>query len=154
MAGAMMIGHPSIGITGARPRVQAIEPTLNIAGEIAGMKNRCSEFSMPISAAATATSMRNGNITRVSVVVSSSLPGTAAYELAKSVVIGPANTIPMSTSTAGDGDQRVDHQAAQPPGLVRSLVRQRSREGGHEGGAHGPFGEQVAHQVGIRNAML
>ena len=51
--------------------------TLNIAGDSAGMKNRCSEFSIPIIATATATVVRNGSIIRVSSVVSSSFPGTA-----------------------------------------------------------------------------
>ena len=51
---------------------------LNIAGEKAGMKNRWSEFSIPMKPTATAISVRNGNITRASDTASSSLPGTAA----------------------------------------------------------------------------
>ena len=43
---------------------------------MAGTKNRCSEFSMPIIAAATATIVRNGNMTRVNVTVISNFPGT------------------------------------------------------------------------------
>ena len=86
-------------MTGARPIVQTIVPTLNIAGDSAGMKNRCSEFSMPMRAAATATSVRNGNITRVSETVSSSLPGTAAYRRRTAVGSGAANTIPDHDQT-------------------------------------------------------
>ena len=40
--------------------------TLNMAGDMAGTKNLRSEFSMPMNAAATAISMRNGMLTRVS----------------------------------------------------------------------------------------
>ena len=53
-------------------------PTLYMAGESAGTKNRFNEFSMPIIVAATATSVRKGRRMRVSSTVSSSLPGTAA----------------------------------------------------------------------------
>ena len=53
-------------------------PTLNIAGESAGRKKWRSEFSMPMKATAAATSTRNGNMTRVSEIVSSSFPGTSA----------------------------------------------------------------------------
>ncbi len=52
--------------------------TLNRAGASAGRKYRSSEFSMPMQAAANATSVRNGSITRVSSTVSSNLPGTSA----------------------------------------------------------------------------
>ena len=57
---------------------------MNIAGARAGMKNRRSAFSMPMNATATATSVRNGNMICVSVVVSSILPGTAAKSPATS----------------------------------------------------------------------
>ena len=39
-------------------------------------ENRSSEFSIPMNAAATATSVRNGSMMRVSRTVSSSFPGT------------------------------------------------------------------------------
>ena len=52
--------------------------TLNKAGANAGRKYRSSEFSMPMHAAASATSARKGSITRVSATVSSNLPGTSA----------------------------------------------------------------------------
>ena len=41
-----------------------IDATLNIAGDSAGTKNTFSEFSIPMQAAATATSIRNGAISR------------------------------------------------------------------------------------------
>ena len=53
-------------------------PTLYIAGERAGVKNRLREFSIPISAAATATRDRKGRRMRVRSTVSSSLPGIVA----------------------------------------------------------------------------
>ena len=55
-----------------------IVPTLNIAGDSAGTKNFRKEFSIPMQAAASATSVRNGSITRASETASSSLPGTWA----------------------------------------------------------------------------
>ena len=79
---------------------------MNIAGDSDGMKKRRSEFSIPIIATATATVVRNGAMTRVSCVVSSSLPGTSANSEAMSAVIGPANTmarrdsVPVMTSSA------------------------------------------------------
>ena len=73
-------------------------PTLYIAGESAGTKNRLSEFSMPISAAATDTRVRNGRRMRVRSTVSSSLPATFAYEPASSPTSGSANSMPASTS--------------------------------------------------------
>ena len=100
MAGATMRGSPMRGMTGTSPIVHRIDPTLNIAGETAGIKNRCSEFSMPISAAASATIVRNGNMMRVSITVSSSLPGTAAYFAANAVVMGQAKTRPIATTAS------------------------------------------------------
>ena len=73
-------------------------PTLYMAGESAGTKNRLSEFNMPISAAATATSVRNGRRMRVRSTVSSSLPGTSAYVPASSRTSGSAKSIPARTS--------------------------------------------------------
>ena len=50
--------------------------TLNIAGDSAGMKKRCSALSIAIRTAAVVTSARNGNMMRVSRIVSSIFPGT------------------------------------------------------------------------------
>jgi acetaldehyde dehydrogenase (acetylating) len=91
---ARMSGHPMARMTGTSVTAQRIVARLNVAGDNDGMKNRCSEFSIPIMAAATATVVRNGSITCVSSVVSSSLPGTRANLGAISEVMGPANTIP------------------------------------------------------------
>ena len=79
-----------------------IVATLNIAGDSAGMKNRRSEFSMPIIATATATVARNGSMMRVNWVVSSSFPGVSANHGAIACVIGWAKTIPRTTSAPGD----------------------------------------------------
>ena len=73
---AMMGARPTDGISGTRTNAQTIVAMLNIAGASAGTKKWCSELSMPITAAATATMGRNGSIIRVSRIVSSSLPGT------------------------------------------------------------------------------
>ena len=70
--------RPKRGIAGTSKSALPITPTLNMAGESAGVKNRLSELSMPITAAASATRVRNGSMIRVRVTVSSSLPGTSA----------------------------------------------------------------------------
>ena len=113
------------------------------------MKNRCSEFSIPIIATATATVVRNGSISRVSSVVSSSFPGTPANSLpdAMAWVIGPAKMMPRTTSDAGDDEQRVDDEIAEAPGALAALRGQRGRERRHERGRHRPFGEQIPQQV-------
>ena len=72
-----MAGRPMPGISGTRTSAQVMVATLYIAGDSAGMKKRCSEFSIPMQAAASATSVRNGSISRVRKTVSSSLPGTS-----------------------------------------------------------------------------
>ena len=71
--------QPRAGMNGTITNALAMQATLNAAGASAGRKNERSEFSIPMQATATAISMRNGNITCVRVVVSSSLPGVAAY---------------------------------------------------------------------------
>ncbi len=75
---AMTGSQPSDRNSGTSVTVATMKTTLNIAGDVAGMKNLRSAFSMPMNAAATAMSMRNGMLTRVSEIVSSSLPGRRA----------------------------------------------------------------------------
>ena len=72
-------------------------PTLYIAGESAGVKNRLREFNMPMSAAAAATSVRNGIMMRVNKTVSSSFSGTAEYAPASVRVSGSAKIMPAIT---------------------------------------------------------
>src|SRR6187397_2765360 len=84
--------------TGTNTAVATMNTTLNIVDDIEGMKNLRSALSMPISAAATAMSMRNGMLTRVNAIVSSSLPGESAYSSATNLVIGSAKIIPRTTS--------------------------------------------------------
>ena len=68
-----------------------------MAGDNAGVKNRCNEFSMPINAAAIATRLRKGSMMRVSVVASSSLPGTSLKCPANNITSGAAKMIPIVT---------------------------------------------------------
>ena len=84
-------------MSGTRANAQTIVATLYIAGDSAGMKNRCSELSIPIHAAATATNERNGSMIRVSSTVSSSFPGTLRKAPANMLTSGSANTIPTTT---------------------------------------------------------
>ena len=95
-----MIGsNPALGISGTSNRPLRMMLTLNIAGESAGMKNRRSELSIPMQAAATATRVRKGSISRVRVTVSSSFPGTSAKSRAASRISGSAKMIAASTRT-------------------------------------------------------
>ena len=96
---AMICGKPRASITGTSVTAHRIVATLNMAGDSDGMKNRRSEFSIPIIATATATVVRNGAMTRVSSVVSSSLPGTSANSEAMSAVIGPAKRMARTTTS-------------------------------------------------------
>ena len=88
MAMAVIAGSPKRSMIGITANAHTIVATLNIAGESAGMKNRRSEFSIPIMATAAATVVRNGSMILVNVVVSSSLPGTSANPGAIACVIG------------------------------------------------------------------
>jgi len=94
----VMAGRPTRGISGTRPRAQAIVATLNIAGASAGMKKRRTELSMPLNATDAATVIRKGSRSRVSCVVSSSFPGVSANRGAIARVIGWAKAIPITTA--------------------------------------------------------
>ena len=96
MARPTIACQPSIGMNGTMTNALAMQATLNAAGASAGRKNDRSEFSIPMHATAIAISTRNGNMTWVSVVVSSSLPGVAAYSGAIHAVSGPASTMPAT----------------------------------------------------------
>ena len=78
-----------------------MKTTLKSAGERAGMKNRRTELSMPMKAAATATSRRKGMVIRDSVTVRSNLSPNSGLEKpsAYSHTSGSANTTPSTTST-------------------------------------------------------
>ena len=96
---AMIGSTPARGISGTSTTAHRMTLTLNIAGDSAGMKNRRSELSIPMQAAATATRVKKGSITRVKSTVSSSLPGTSPKSRANSRVSGSAKMIPASTRT-------------------------------------------------------
>ena len=124
-----------------------MEATLNIAGASAGTKKRPSAFSMPIAATATATSGRNGNISRVSRTVSSNLPGTCAKSAANARVIGSAKTMPSDGDQDGDDQQGGDGAAAERPGRLAAVTFERTAERGHEGGRHRALREEIANEV-------
>jgi len=79
-------------------------------------------LSIPITAAATATIVRNGNITRVSDTVSSNLPGILANELANSEVMGQAKSTPSRTMTPVAIIRALMTRLAEPPRGVAPLV--------------------------------
>ena len=142
--------RPNRGISGTSAKALKIVATLNIAGDSAGTKNRRSEFSIPIIAAATASMVRNGSMIRVSWVVSSSLPGT------RRELPGRARMRDLRREDDPEHDQRSpvttssafmtrlpSRQAASRP-----LRGERAGERRDERRRHRPFGEQVAQQVG------
>ncbi len=127
---------------------------MNIAGDSDGMKKRRSEFSIPIIATATATVVRNGAMTRVSCVVSSSLPGTSANSEAMSAVIGPAKTmarrdnVPVMTSNALM-TRLPSRQACSRPRV--SMVRVNA---GTNAAVIAPSAKRSRSRLGMRNATL
>ena len=102
---------------------------------------------MPITAAATATIVRNGSISRVSRMVSSSLPGTRLKSAAYAVTSGRGEDDAGGDERGGDDEQRVEQVVAQTPRVVFAVEREPARERRHERGAHGAFREQVANEV-------
>ncbi len=113
------------------------------------MKNRCSEFSIPIIATATATVVRNGSINRVSSVVSSSLPGTAGELSPRCHGVGDwaGEEDAEDDEDASDHEQGVDDEIAEPPGALAALRGQGGRERRHERSRHRPFGEQIPQKI-------
>ena len=147
-------GSPRRGITGTSTKRTAIVATLNIAGDSAGMKNRRSEFSIPIIATDAATVVRNGSITLVSVVVNSSLPGVAANRGAIRLVIGQAKMIPrmtrlpVMTSSALITRLPRRHAASRPS---RASVRVNA---GTKAAVIAPSANRSRSRFGIRKATL
>ena len=84
--------------TGTRMTVHRMKTTLKSAGDEAGIMNRRSEFSMPMQAAATATSSRNGMLMRVSEIVSDVLPACSSNPGAYVSTRGRTNTVPTITN--------------------------------------------------------
>ena len=74
---AMTGSIPILMKRGTNTMVQMMKTTLYIAGDVAGMKKRRTAFSMPMNAAATATSIRNGMLTRAISVVSAIFSGVS-----------------------------------------------------------------------------
>ncbi len=148
-------GRPTSGMSGTTANAQKMVATLNIAGESDGMKKRCSEFSMPISATATATVVRNGSMIRVSCVVSSSFPGTAANSApAIARVIGSANTMPSTTRMV------VISSSALMTRLPRRQAASRPREAsvrvnvGTKAAVIAPSAKRSRTRLGMRKATL
>ena len=91
--------RPRLGARGMNITEMAITATLNIAGDSAGTKKCPSEFSMPISAAASAAMVRKGSMMRVRCTVNSTWPGTLLNSGAKVRTNGSAKTMPAITRT-------------------------------------------------------
>ena len=128
--------------------------TLNIAGESAGTKKRCREFSIPIIATATATVSRNGHITRVRLAVSASLPGTDANSGANVRVIGSANTMPRTTKvpvarTSALMTRLPSRQAGSRPSSASRRVNV-----GMNAAVIAPSAKRSRTRLGTRNATL
>ena len=100
-----------------------------------------------MTAAATATRVRKGSITRVSSIVSSSLPGTAGVVLRVHGHQRLREHDAEHDQRSGDEEQRVEDVVPEPPRVMFAVQREMTREGRHERGAHRAFGEQIAHQI-------
>ncbi len=129
---------------------------MNIAGESAGRKNRCSAFNIPITATATATVVRNGIMIRVSWVVSSSLPSIAANSSPEAIarVMGSANTIARTTiapvTTSSVLMTRLPRRhAASRPRVWRVFVNV-----GTKAAVMAPSAKRSRTRLGTRNATL
>ena len=125
---AMIGSNPAFGISGTSTAALRIRLTLYIAGDRAGIKKWPKEFSIPIQATATATKVRNGSMTRVNWMVSSSLPGTWLKSWANSRVRGSAKTIPRTTMTPVTTSSAViscvpSRQAASRPEVINRRVK-------------------------------
>ena len=117
------------------------------------MPNWFSAFSMPMACAASATSSRNGNMTRVSVTANSNLPGTRANPDASShtscgLNIMPSTQIAPTTSSSAVAT-RLESSAASRFALGRQILR----EDRNEGGGKRALGEQIAREIGDAEAQ-
>ena len=120
------------------------------------MKNRCSEFSIPIIATATATVVRNGSINRVSSVVSSSFPGTPANSFpdAMAWVIGPANTTPRTTRTPVATSRALMTRLPSRQALSRPCVVRVAVNVGTNAAVIAPSANRSRRRFGTLNATL
>ena len=125
-----------------------IVATLNIAGDSAGMKKRCSALSIAIITAAVATIARNGNMMRVRRIVSSSFPGTSRNPSAYSSHERLGEQDARDDDRAGNQEKHGDDIRREPPRGGSVARRERARERRHERGAERAFGEQIAQDVG------
>ena len=100
-----------------------IVATLNIAGDNAGMKNRRSEFSMPIIATrdGDGREKRQHDARQLGRQLELARDVSANHG-AMACVIGEAKTIPISDEHAGDQEERVDDEIAEPPRRVAALA--------------------------------
>ena len=129
-----------------------IEATLNIAGDSAGTKNTLRELSIPMQAAASATSSRNGATMRVSTTVSSNLPGTSVKAPASRCTSGSAKTMAATTSVPvtrinAFSTELPSCQARSRPSMVRALLKV-----GTSAALIAPSANRSRSRLGTRNA--
>ena len=149
-----MGSYPRPGISGASSAALRMMPTLYIAGESAGTKNRPREFSMPISAAATATRVRNGRRMRVRSTVSSSLPGTSAYEPASRRTSGSVKSMPARTSAPVTVTSAFRSWLASRHAAVRPSCVSRRMKAGTKAALIAPSANRSRSRLGIFVATL
>ena len=147
MAIAVIGGRPTCGISGTSRIALRMLATLNIAGDSAGTKNRLSEFSMPMNAAAIAISVRKGSMILVSRIVSCSLPGYLAVVLGEHRDERFREDEPCADQERSHDEQGIDDAVAQTPCGGAAFAREVPGERRDERGAHRAFREEIAHQV-------
>src|SRR5256885_335316 len=133
----------------AQPSPPTIEPRLKKAEAAAGTPKMWRVLRIPIATAASATRRRKGNMMRVSVTVSSTLPGISAKPGAMAVTSAGASQMPASvvvpTAPASPPPPAPPGAGPGRPPAAESLPRRRPRAGPRRGdrqrageGAPGP----------------
>ena len=144
---------PDAGDSGTATTAQTMVATLNIAGDSAGMKNRCSALSIAIITAAMATIARNGNMMRVSRIVSSIFPGTPRNPSAYSRTSGSANRMPATTTAPETRSSTVMTFDASRQAAALSPRRERRVNVGTSAALSAPSANKSRSTFGRRNAM-
>ncbi len=154
IAMARIAGWPSAVQAGISATPNTIMPRLSMVGASAGTANRPRALSIPIAAAASATTGRNGSMTRVSRTVSSILPGTLANPAAKArtshgVVSQPTTHSASSTTSSVDMSWRPRAHASASPRRSRTSVKV-----GTNADDIAPSANRSRSRLGMRNATL
>ena len=139
---------PAAIATGTRPMPTAIEATLNMAGDRAGMKKMFERVEHSHAGGGHGHEDEERGHHAREHHRQLELAGHAGEVAGEQAHEGGAKTTAATTRRAVTSDERRHDRVAEPPGAFAALEGQGAAEGGYERGAHGPLGEEVAHQIG------